>query len=85
MDPQQEQISKIIFGPLLVMAPVGTGKTLVLTHRVINAIQNGVSPENILCLTFTRDAESDTNLDAGRREKIATYDFSWFLCFLIKG
>jgi len=67
MDPQQEEISRIIFGPLLVMAPVGTGKTLVLTQRVVNAIQNEVSPENILCLTFTNRAASEM------RNRIRTY------------
>jgi DNA helicase-2/ATP-dependent DNA helicase PcrA len=38
------------------MAPVGTGKTTVLTRRAANAIQNGVDPGGILCLTFTNRA-----------------------------
>lgn len=89
MDPQQEQISKIIFGPLLVMAPVGTGKTLVLTHRVINAIQNGVSAENILCLTFTNRAASEIQSririylpEQGKKLRLMT--FHGFCAFLLR-
>lgn len=35
-------------------ASAGTGKTHVLTARVYRLLLNGVRPENILCLTFTK-------------------------------
>jgi len=41
---------------LLVMAPVGTGKTNVLALRAAHAIENGVPPSEILCLSFTNKA-----------------------------
>ena len=43
-------------GPLLVIAGAGTGKTNTLAHRVAHLVLEGVSPERILLLTFTRRA-----------------------------
>ncbi len=40
--------------PLLIIAGAGTGKTTTLAHRVAHLCLNGVSPERILLLTFTR-------------------------------
>ncbi len=40
--------------PLLIVAGAGTGKTLTLAHRVAHLIADGVPPERILLLTFTR-------------------------------
>ena len=46
-------------GPLLVIAGAGTGKTMTLAHRVAHLILQGVSPERILLLTFTRRAAQE--------------------------
>ena len=44
-------------GPCLVLAGPGSGKTFVLTNRVLNLIDvMNVNPENILVITFTRAA-----------------------------
>ena len=40
------------------MASAGTGKTKVLTDRVLRLMLSGTRPEQILCLTFTRAAAS---------------------------
>ena len=45
--------------PLLVIAGAGTGKTMTLAHRVAHLIIQGVSPERILLLTFTRRAAQE--------------------------
>ena len=43
-------------GPLLIIAGAGTGKTMTLAHRVAHLVVQGVDPERILLLTFTRRA-----------------------------
>ena len=40
-------------------ANAGSGKTKVLTDRVARLLLNNVSPENILCLTYTKAAASE--------------------------
>jgi len=42
-----------------VAANAGSGKTHVLTRRVINLLLNGVEPEKILCITFTKAAAAN--------------------------
>src|SRR5512146_2327224 len=42
--------------PLLVIAGAGTGKTSTLAHRVAHLLLNGVAPERLLLLTFSRRA-----------------------------
>ncbi len=42
-----------------VSASAGTGKTKVLTDRVLNLLLAGTAPERILCLTFTKAAAAE--------------------------
>ena len=46
-------------GPLLIIAGAGTGKTNTLAHRVARLIAEGVDPNQILLLTFSRRAASE--------------------------
>jgi len=46
-------------GPLLVIAGAGTGKTNTLAHRVAHLVLNGVAPERLLLLTFSRRAAEE--------------------------
>jgi DNA helicase-2/ATP-dependent DNA helicase PcrA len=52
--------------PLLVIAGAGTGKTSTLAHRVAHLILQGVAPERILLLTFTRRAAQEMTRRASR-------------------
>lgn len=58
-NPQQQNIINSVWGAYLISAPVGTGKTTVLTERIIKAIKEGVRPDEILALTFTNRAADE--------------------------
>lgn len=56
-----------IYGPLLVLAGPGTGKTQLLSARIANILQKtDANPQNILCLTFTESAAQNM------RERLAS-------------
>lgn len=52
-------------GPLLVIAGAGSGKTRTLASRVARLISDGVPPDRILLLTFTRRAAAEMLRRAG--------------------
>jgi len=56
LNPRQREAAQAGREPLLVIAGAGTGKTNTLAHRVAHLILEGVAPEGILLLTFTRRA-----------------------------
>lgn len=46
-------------GPALVLAGAGTGKTRILVYRLTRLVEDGVPPQNILLLTFTRKSANE--------------------------
>ena len=59
LNPAQLEAAKEKDGAVLVIAGAGSGKTKTLIYRVARLIESGVSPNNILLLTFTRKAADE--------------------------
>lgn len=49
----------VINGNAVINATAGSGKTSTLVERIDNMISNGVNPENILCVTFSKKAKEN--------------------------
>ncbi len=69
LNPSQLEAVKATEGPVLVIAGAGSGKTRTIVYRLAHLARQGVPPESILLLTFTRKASQAMLNRAGRLMK----------------
>lgn len=58
---KQTEILKLETDKHVVLAPPGSGKTQLLSQRVVDALSRGIDPQTMLCITFTNRAAKNMN------------------------
>lgn len=62
LNEQQTKALQTIKGPLLILAGPGSGKTTTITARYQYLLSQGIKPEEILMVTFTRKAANEMKM-----------------------
>ena len=76
---QKECIYNTRLGKYLVIAGPGTGKTFTVTRKIKYMIEEeNVSPEKILCLTFSNTAAQEMKTKIGRKNEVNVFTYHEF-------
>ena len=80
LNEKQNEAASHVRGPALVLAGAGSGKTRVITTRMVRLIESGVSPSSIFCVTFTNKAAMEMRRRIGATLGIDVRDL-WISTF----
>ncbi|HBP19288.1 MAG TPA: hypothetical protein DEA08_16050 [Planctomycetes bacterium] len=83
LTPEQAEVVAIRDRPVLVQAGPGSGKTRTLVHKFLSLVEEGISAERILVLTFSQKAAAEMRhrVELATQESVKTLWISTFHSF----